>query len=177
MPSFTELVAALRSQFPAAVVAEEPAARDPWVQIAVDAWPEVARALCDRPDWRFDTLSNLTAVDYFEPDEKKAAKFPVSPHIEVVYHLFSLVHRHRLVVKLSLSRWKADIPGDLPEVPSVASVWAIANWHERECYDLSGVRFLGHPDLTRILCPDDWVGHPLRKDYEMPREYEGIRAR
>ena len=162
MLSFSELVSALRSQFPDAIVAEEPGTRDPWIQVAVESWLEVARALRDRPDLRFDTLSNLTAVDYFEPDAKKAAKFPFTPHLEVVYHLFSLVHRHRLVVKLSMPRWKDETPGELPEVPSVSSIWAIADWHERECFDLSGVRFLGHP---------------LRKDYEMPREYEGIRAR
>ena len=177
MLPFSELVSALRSQVPDAIVAEEPGTRDPWIQVAVESWLEVARAMRDRPDLRFDTLSNLTAVDYFEPDAKKAAKFPFTPHLEVVYHLFSLVHRHRLVVKLSMPRWKDETPGELPEVPSVSSIWAIADWHERECFDLSGVRFLGHPHLTRILCPDDWVGHPLRKDYEMPREYEGIRAR
>ncbi len=76
-----------------------------------------------------------------------------------------------------LPRWKDDKPGQLPEVPSVNGIWRTADWHEREVYDLSGVFFTGHPDLTRILCSEDWVGHPLRKDYEFPLEYHGIRGR
>ena len=67
--------------------------------------------------------------------------------------------------------------GELPEVPSLNSLWRTADWHEREVYDLGGVWFTGHPDLTRILLADDWVGHPLRKDYEFPLEYHGIRGR
>ncbi len=76
-----------------------------------------------------------------------------------------------------LPRWKNDKAGELPEVPSVTSLWRTADWHEREVYDLSGVWFTGHPELTRILLADDWVGHPLRKDYEFPLEYHGIRGR
>ena len=97
--------------------------------------------------------------------------------MEVVYHLSSTVKKHTLVLKVMLPRWKDDQPGQLPEVPSVADVWRTADWHEREVFDLSGVRFTGHPDLRRILCPEDWVGHALRKDYEMPLEYHGIRGR
>ena len=84
---------------------------------------------------------------------------------------------HRLVVKVKLPRWNEDREGELPELPSVASVWSTADWHEREVYDLMGVRFTDHPNPRRILCPEDWVGHPLRKDYEMPLEYHGIRGR
>jgi NADH-quinone oxidoreductase subunit C len=91
--------------------------------------------------------------------------------------LHSFTHRHRFVVKVTLPRWKDGKPGELPEVPSVTSLWASANWHEREVYDLAGVRFIGHPELTRILLADDWEGHPLRKDYEFPLEYHGIRGR
>jgi NADH-quinone oxidoreductase subunit C len=81
------------------------------------------------------------------------------------------------VLKLALPRWKNDTAGELPEVPSVAGVWRTADWHEREVYDMSGVNFIGHPDLRRILCPEDWEGYPLRKDYEQPLEYHGIRGR
>jgi len=137
----------------------------------------VAKFLRDEPSLAFDYCNSVTAVDYFEPDPKKAAKVSWQPHIEVVYHLFSMNHKHNLVLKVMLPRWQGDLPGDLPEVPSVAGVWRTADWHERECYDLMGVRFIDHPNLRRILCPEDWEGHPLRKDYEMPLEYHGIRGR
>ncbi|HEY2841081.1 MAG TPA: NADH-quinone oxidoreductase subunit C, partial [Pirellulales bacterium] len=108
---------------------------------------------------------------------KKAAKADFQPHLELVYHLWSIPNKTSLVLKVMLPRWQNDVAGQIPEVPSVAGVWSTADWHEREVYDLSGVRFIGHPNLRRILCPEDWVGHPLRKDYEMPLEYHGIRGR
>ena len=76
-----------------------------------------------------------------------------------------------------MPRWAGDETGKLPEMPSVSGVWAIADWHEREAFDLMGVQFTGHPNLMRILCPDDWIGHALRKDYEFPLEYHGVRGR
>jgi NADH-quinone oxidoreductase subunit C len=138
---------------------------------------EVCQYLKSAPYLRFDMLSDLTVVDYFEPDAKKAAKVTWQPHLEVVYHLWSVPHKVSLVLKVILPRWKDDQAGELPEVPSVSGIWRTADWHEREAYDLCGVRFTGHPNLRRILCPEDWVGHPLRKDYEMPLEYHGIRNR
>lgn len=152
-------------------------ARDPWIEIAPAAILEVARFLHDDSRLRFDHLNDLTAVDYFEPDPKKQAKFGHEPHLEVVYHLSSYEHRHAIVLKVKLPRWRNDVPGELPQIDSVSSVWAIADWHEREAFDLLGVEFVGHPDLRRILCPEDWVGHPLRKDYEFPLEYHGIRGK
>ena len=125
----------------------------------------------------FDLLNCVSGVDYLEPDAKKAPKAGFEPHLEVVYHLSSFRHRHRFVVKVILPRWKDGKAGELPEVPSVNQLWRAADWHEREVYDLIGVTFTGHPDLTRILLSDDWVGHPLRKDYEFPLEYHGIRGR
>ena len=108
---------------------------------------------------------------------KKASKVEWEPHTELVYHLWSTKARASLVLKVKLPRWKDDQPGQLPEVSSVEGVWRGADWHEREVFDLSGIRFLGHPDLRRILCPEDWDGYPLRKDYEMPLEYHGMRGR
>jgi NADH-quinone oxidoreductase subunit C len=122
-------------------------------------------------------LNLITAVDYFHTDPKKAAKAPWRPHLELVYHLSSVAKKHALAVKVKLPRWKDAVEGQLPEAPTVSGVWKTADWHEREVFDLSGVNFLGHPDLRRILCPEDWAGHPLRKDYEMPLEYHGIRGR
>lgn len=167
----------LRERFGPAVVGANLDALDPWVEVAAERLAEVGQFLRDEPDLRFQMLHCITAVDYFEPDPKKAQKVDWQPHLELIYHLSSLVHRHRLVLKAKLPRWKDGVEGQLPEAPSVSGIWRTAEWHEREVYDLSGVRFMGHPDLRRILCPEDWVGHPLRKDYEMPLEYHGIRGR
>ena len=150
---------------------------DPWIEVSPEGLVELCKYLRDEPDLRFNFLSCISGVDYFEPDAKKAAKVTWKPHLEVVYHLWSVPTCVSLVLKVMLPRWKNDVPGELPEVPTVSGIWSTADWHEREVYDLSGVRFLGHPDLRRILCPEDWVGHPLRKDYEMPLEYHGIRGR
>jgi NADH-quinone oxidoreductase subunit C len=118
--------------------------------------PALATILRDDPALRFDFLQNLTAVDWIKRDV-----------IEVVYHLFSYPHRHAIAVKV-------DLPRAAPRVPSVASVWPTADWMEREQFDLLGVVFLNHPDLRRLLMPDDWVGHPMRKDYHEPRSYRGM---
>jgi NADH-quinone oxidoreductase subunit C len=96
----------------------------------------------------FTYLSDVTGVD----------RFPVEPRFEVNYHLMSLARRERL-------RLKIRVGSEDPVVESVTSVWPTANWHEREVFDLFGVRFAGHPNLRRILMPEDWEGHPLRKDY------------
>lgn len=150
---------------------------DPWVEVAPAAIVEIGRFLKSDPRLQFDHLNNLCGVDYFEPDEKKQKNFGHEPHIEVVYHLTSYTHRHRITVKVRLPRWNEGRTGELPQVPTVSGVWAAANWHEREAFDLVGINFMGHPDLTRILCAEDWVGHPLRKDYEFPLEYHGVRGR
>jgi NADH-quinone oxidoreductase subunit C len=167
----------LKRQFGDGIRGVNVEAIDPWIEVAPEALVEVARYLRDEPDLRFTFLNCITGVDYFEPDPKKASKAGFEPHTEVVYHLWSFQSKSNLVLKVILPRWQNDEPGQLPEVPSVAGVWSTANWHEREVYDLSGVYFVGHPDLRRILCPEDWEGHPLRKDYEMPLEYHGIRCR
>jgi len=108
----------------------------------------VADFLRTAPDLKFDFLSDLTARDHF----------PAEPRFAVVYHLLSITHR----ITVRVQAW-AD--GADPAVPSMTSVWPTANWHEREVFDLFGIRFDGHPDLSRILLPADWEGHPLRKDY------------
>jgi NADH-quinone oxidoreductase subunit C len=161
----------------AAVGAAPHQATDPWIQVAPEAIVAVSRFLHDDPRMLFHHLNDLCGVDYLEPDAKKAAKFGHEPHVEVVYHLSSLKLRQQLKLKVSDPRWKDGIAGQLPVVPSVSSVWGIANWHEREAYDLVGIWFEGHPNLRRILCPEDWTGHALRKDYEFPLEYHGVRGR
>jgi len=172
-----DLLSRLKQRFGDLIVGANFAAIDPWIEVAPAGIAEVAAYLRDDPHLKFDMLNCITAVDYCEPDPKKAAKVDWQPHLEVVYHLSSIAKKHTLVLKVSLPRWLDDVPGQLPEVPTVANVWRGADWHEREVFDLSGVMFVGHPDMRRILCPEDWVGYPLRRDYEMPLEYHGIRGR
>lgn len=170
-------VSELKKKFGDKISGQNLEAIDPWIEVTPDGLVEVCTHLRDDPGLRFDLLNCITVVDYCEPDEKKAKKVKWEPHLELVYHLSSISNKHSIVVKIQLPRWKDDVEGELPEVPTVAGIWSTADWHERETYDLSGVRFVGHPNLRRILCPEDWVGYPLRKDYEMPLEYHGIRGR
>lgn len=108
----------------------------------------VSEFLRDDPELSFKYLSDLTAVD----------RYPGEPRFEVVYHLLSLKSQERLGLKVR-------VPGDNPAVESVVTVWPGANAFEREVFDLFGIRFEGHPDLRRIVLPEEWEGHPLRKDY------------
>jgi NADH-quinone oxidoreductase subunit C len=172
-----EIVALLEQQFAGRIKSKKLDAIDPFAEVEPADLVDACRFLRDDARLRFDLLNCVSGVDYLEPDPKKAAKAGFEPHLEVVYHLSSFAHKHRFVLKVLLPRWKGDKPGELPELPSVTSLWRTADWHEREVYDLCGVWFTGHPDLTRILLSDDWVGHPLRKDYEFPLEYHGIRGR
>jgi NADH-quinone oxidoreductase subunit C len=129
---------------------------DPYFQVEPQSIVEVGRFLRDDPESKFEVLSDLTAVDL--PKENK---------LQVVYHLFSYSHRHAIVLKV-------DLPREEPRISTVENVWKAANWFEREVFDLFGVNFEGHSDLRRILLPEDWVGHPLRKDYVEQEEYDGI---
>src|SRR4051794_4135808 len=172
-----EIVSILEERFGDRIKSKKLDAIDPFVVVEPGAILEVCRFLHDDQRLDFSFLNCISGVDYLEPDPKKAPKAGFEPHTEVVYHLSSFSKRHRLVLKLVLPRWKDDKPGQLPEVPSVTPIWRAAEWHEREVYDLSGVWFTGHPELTRILLAEDWEGHPLRKDYEYPLEYHGIRGR
>ncbi|HUS38125.1 MAG TPA: NADH-quinone oxidoreductase subunit C [Pirellulales bacterium] len=172
-----DLVSRLKDKFGDRVTRLNLDAIDPWVEVTSEGLPDLCRYLRDEADLGFDFLSCISGVDYFEADPKKVDKVEWEPHIEVVYHLWSVKHKNSMVVKVLLPRWKDNQEGQLPEVPTVSDVWRTADWHEREVYDLCGIHFVGHPNLRRILCPEDWVGHPLRKDYEMPLEYHGIRCR
>lgn len=115
---------------------------------------EACAVLASDPATRFNFLSDLTCVD----------RYPGEPRFEVIYHLLSIPRKERV-------RLKVRLPGDDPSVESVTSVWPAANFFEREVFDLFGVRFPGHPYLRRLLMPEDWQGHPLRKDYPV----EGFR--
>jgi NADH-quinone oxidoreductase subunit C len=172
-----EIFSLLEEKFPGKIKSKKLDAIDPYLVMEPGDLMEVCRFLKEDPRLRFEFLNCISGVDYLEPDPKKTPKAGFDPHLEVVYHFSSFTHRHRLVLKIILPRWKDNKPGELPELPSLTSLWATADWHEREVYDLSGVRFIGHPDLRRILLSEDWLGHPLRKDYEFPLEYHGIRGR
>ena len=137
---------------------------------------EVMQFLRDDPRCRMDQLIDVTAVDYSEFDpELRAAVTPLDagaprdlPRFEVVYHLLSMPHRHRLRVKVPLAE-------DDFHLPSVCELWISANWGEREAWDMFGVRFDGHPDLRRVLMYEEFVGHPLRKDFAL-RGYQPLVA-
>ena len=131
-------------------------ARDGSFQVRPAELMAVMGALRDDPELAFDFLQNLTAVDWMKREV-----------IQVVYHLFSYANRHEICVRV-------EVPRAAPHVASVVSLWPTANWHEREQYDLLGVVFEGHPDLRRLLMPDDWVGHPMRKDFQEPKSYRGM---
>jgi NADH-quinone oxidoreductase subunit C len=163
-------------RFGLAVLGSDVKALDPWIEVRADRLPAICAFLRDDSELWFNVLHCITGVDYFQVDAKKAAAAGWQPHVEVLYHLSSTVRRHRLVVKVIVPRWQGEQEGQLPEVPSVSHVWSTADWHEREVFDLSGICFTGHPDLRRILLPEDWKGHPLRKDYQPPAEYHGIRG-
>ena len=172
-----DMVGLLQSQFGPAITEARPEAIDPFVTVGIDHLREISRFLRDDPRLKFELLNCVTGVDYLETDAKKVAKAGFEPHLEVVYHFSSFTHNHRFTLKLTMPRWRDNIEGQLPEVPSIADLYPTADWHERETFDLLGVRFTGHPDLRRILMAEDWDGHPLRKDYEFPLEYHGIRCR
>ena len=151
----------LQERFGERLLHFEEKALQPWVVVAAEAIAEVAAYCKSDPDLRFDNLMCLSAVDY--PKE-------TPPRMETVYHLFSYAHRHQIVLKVHLPREGAS-------VQTVEGVWGVANWHEREAYDMFGIVFEGHSDLRRILLPDDWQGHPLRKDWVDPDFYNGMHVK
>jgi len=119
-------------------------------EVTLEIAPARISSVCGylKYDQKFVRLSSITAVD----------RCPAEPRFEVVYHVHSIERNLRV-------RLKCRLPGAAPAIESVVSVWRAANWYEREVFDLFGIRFTGHPDLRRIMLPDDWEGHPLRKDY------------
>ena len=128
--------------------AQEAEGGDPFLLVPPEVLVEVGRFVKEDPRLDFKMLHSLSGVDFKD-------------HLASVVHLYSLNHRHKLVLRTDCSRADA-------RVPSLAEVWKAANWHEREAFDLLGIVYEGHPDLRRILLSEDWEGHPLRKDYQLP---------
>jgi NADH-quinone oxidoreductase subunit C len=116
--------------------------------VPVEEWKALANTLKKQQELAFDYLFCLTCVDW-------------KSHLTMVYHMTSTTHRHHLVIKIKTDRTS-------PEVPTVSDIWRTADFHEREVFELFGVNFTGHPDLRKLILPDDWEGFPLRKDYEDP---------
>ncbi len=160
MPDFA---ATLRARFGETVLlGEDASSSSPTLVVNAARLVEVCHFLHDDPAHWFDFLSCLSALD----------NGPDAGTMEIIYHLYSLPHDHYLTLKVRVERNRDSEP--LPTVPSVTAVWPAANWHEREAFDLIGIHFSGHPDLRRILCPADWVGHPLRRDYVAQPVYHGL---
>ena len=149
-----EIAALLSERFGEAVVERKLDGTNPWIAVAPGRILEICLFLRDDPRFTMDHLELLGGVDYKD-------------RIEVVYIMYSMSERHRITLKCRLSR-------EDPRIATVESVWPVANWHEREAYDMFGIVFEGHSDLRRILCPDDWEGYPLRKDYKYPTRYRDM---
>jgi NADH-quinone oxidoreductase subunit C len=151
-----EIFSRLEKQFSVKVSGFKADVPEPYLFVGAEAIVEVCRFLRDDADLKFEVLSDQTAVDW--PKEEK---------IQLVYHLYSYSGRRQIVLKV-------DLPRDNPKIATVENIWKVANWFEREIFDLFGVLFEGHSDLRRILLPEDWEGYPLRKDYIEQEEYDGI---
>ncbi len=145
----------IRSAYPDAIEALVDFRGERTLVVRPERIVDVCRLLRDDPALLFNFLADISAVDYW-PEELRFA---------VNYHVLSLPYNQRIRLKVFVNR-------EEPVVPSVVSVYPSANWYERECYDMFGIRFEGHPDLRRILMPADWEGHPLRRDY--PLGYEPV---
>lgn len=129
---------------------------DPWIEVAPNRLHEVVSYLKNDPELQFNALHNLGGDHRLDREQ-----------IVVFYHLYSMENAHWALLKVFL-------PDDEPVIDSVADLYNTADWHERETYEMLGVRFKGHPDLRRLLLPEDWDGHPLRKDYQFPEYYRGL---
>jgi len=129
---------------------------DPYIVVPAGKIVDICRFVRDDPDISLEAFSSLAGVDW-----------PEEGSIDVVYHLASYKYHNVCVLKVRL-------PRDRPEVPTIEGLWKAANWFERETYDLLGVTFAGHPNLKRLLLPEDWEGYPLRKDYEEKPMYHGM---
>lgn len=152
-----EIFEYLKQQFGEDIVEyHTPDVGEPWIEIEASSVKEVMKFLRDDEQLRFDVLMCLSGVHY-----------PVEEAVGVTYHINSTRSETSLALKVK-------VPVDDPYIPSVESVWKTANWHEREAWDMVGAKFKDHPNHLRILCAEDWEGHPLRKDYVQQEFYNGM---
>jgi NADH-quinone oxidoreductase subunit C len=160
LPDASSLVDLLRQAVPDAAINAADAVDMPTIVVDREHVADVCRVLRDDPALQFVFLADVTAVD----------RLPAEPRYEVVYHLASLGEAYTAgaatpAVPPQRLRMKARVPGGDPRLPTVTTVYPTAGWPEREVFDLFGLHFEGHPDLRRVLMPEDWEGYPLRKDY------------
>lgn len=163
--TFTEITNLLSAHFGPDAVVDNNQNLQPYLTIPVDQLVEICQFLRNDERLFFDLLACITAID-------NGAQLNT---MDVVYNLTSIPYEHNLMLKVVVPRM--PVGAKLPVVPSVAHVWRTADWHEREAFDLVGIQFEGHPDLRRILLPTDWVGHPLRTDYQEEEQYHGIKTK
>lgn len=159
MKTFEELVAIVRGSCVHGEAVPDETMTPRGVRIPPDDLKAVCRNLHDHASVFFDMLSCITVVD----------NGPEAGTLDVIYNLYSIPFNHHLALKVTL-------PRDGSEIDSIQDIWKTANWHEREGWDMYGVKFRGHPDLRRILLPADWEGHPLRKDYKQQEYYRGVKV-
>ncbi len=152
-----KIIEAMQTQRGEAMIHSVADSPHPHARIKSNCLVEICHYLNTEPTLCFNLLSCITAVDW-----------PGKSGIELSYDLISIQFGHAFAIKVMLDR-------SHPEIESVSSIWPAAAWHEREAFDLMGVIFRNHPDLRRILMPDDWQGHPLRKDYQDLSEYHGLK--
>jgi NADH-quinone oxidoreductase subunit C len=150
-----EIKAVIIDQFPGSVIESEDLA-EKQVELKADQWFDIATFLKEDPNLSFDQLECITGIDLGE-----------EASLQTRYNLHSMEYRHKIEILISHDRKE-------PKVASIEKIWRIGDWFERETYDMFGIVYEGHRDLRRILCPDDWEGWPLRKDYEGQESYHGI---
>ncbi len=149
-----QVIERLKAKHADAILAVDPAPKNPFAKVAPAAWPAVAATL--RDELGFNYLVCLTAIDR-------------GAELEAFYNLEHIADvRYQFGIRVC-------VPREKPVIPTVENVWRTADWHEREAWDLMGIVFEGHHNLVRILCAEDWEGHPLRKDYKAPESYHGIK--
>jgi len=152
--TFKQVYEKIKEKFPDGVASVVECPGDPYCVVKGESLLAIAQWLKTDPELQFDLLSCVCGTD----DRK---------NLWSVYHIYSVPKNHKAVIKVQLDR-------ENPSVVSLVSVWKAADWHERETYDMYGIVYQDHPDLRRILLPEDWPGYPMRKDYEFPDEYQGI---
>ena len=155
----------LKEQFDKGMPDTVTSAGRPYAVIDSAAWPGVAQFLRDDSRLQFNLLRSISAIDLLA--ENQLACVYDLLHIDLSSPTSLITTTREFAVRVLT-------PRDDAHIPTVSHIWPTANWHEREAYDMMGIVFDGHPDPRRILCPDDWVGYPLRKDYEFPLSYDGI---